>query len=177
MHDTDIVLSDMKKNLLQSFARICLMVLLLFSAGTNCKAEDGVVVTLKDGQVVNFLFSSKPCVMTTEAELLITTADGQRLSYDYSEVSSVRFGNGESTGVKEAPAQDISEVSFKIISGVLNVYDLPVGENVSVYTLNGHRIGTQSQQKDGEVLSIPLKANGVLVVRTSTGVSYRILNK
>ena len=58
----------------------------------------------------------------------------------------------------------------------LYVFGLPQGESVSVYDLAGRRVAMQKQATDGSTLSIPLNATGVLVVRTSTGISYRVSN-
>ena len=169
--------NDMKKMFYHSFLRLGVVALLCMASAIKAAAEEGVTLTLKSGQEVSFVFSSKPCIATSDAELVITTANGQKLSYDYAEVRYICFGKSTSTDITETTAQQCTEVTFKVNSGMLSVYNLPVGESVSIYNLNGQRIAHESQATDGGTLNLPLKASGVLVVRTSTGISYRILNK
>lgn len=157
----------------RSFLRLVVTFICIISA-TKAIAEEGVVLTLKSGQEVNFVFSSKPCISTSDAELIITTADGNKLSYDYTEVRNISFSTTTGTNITETIAQQETEVTFKTSSNVLFVYNLPVGESVSIYTLSGYRIAMQKQTTKGAILKLPLKESGVLVVCTSTGISYRI---
>lgn len=150
--------------------------LLFFLIATNVRmfgADDGVILTLKSGEELGFVFSSRPTIMVKD-ELLITLSDGTKVSYSFDAVRNVRFGAVDPTGVEETPGSQ--DVVFRFSDGMLRVYGLPVGENVAVYSVNGQHQVSRSQESDGEVLSIPLSAKGVLVVRTSTGVSYKIMN-
>lgn len=136
-------------------------------------AEDGVILTLKSGEELGFVFSGRPTI-TVKDELLITMTDGTRVSYAFDAVRNVRFGAIDPTGIGETSGSQ--DVVFRFSDGVLRVYGLPVGESVAVYSVNGQRQVSRSQESEGEVLTIPLSAKGVLVVRTSTGVSYKIMN-
>lgn len=170
-------LQKMKKRLNHFFFRFGVVALLCMVSTIKASADEGVILTLKSGQEVGFVFSSKPCIATSDAELVIFTADGQKLSYDYADVCNISFRVAASTDIKETTKQQGAEVTFKVNAGMLSVYNLPVGESVSVYNLNGQRLAFESQTTDGATLSLTLKASGVLVVRTSTGISYRILNQ
>ena len=70
----------MKKPLLQPFARVCLMAVLLLSCVLGVRAEEGVILSLKDGTEVAFAFSSKPRLAMGE-ELTITAPDGTNVVY------------------------------------------------------------------------------------------------
>ena len=50
------------------------------------------------------------------------------------------------------------------------------GEFIIIHDDDTGRVAMQKQTTDGSTLSVPLNATGVLVVRTSTGISYRVLN-
>ena len=91
-------------------------------------------------------------------------------------VRSIRFEESAATGINDIKGEDNSVISFKVVGGTLYVYGLPVGENVSVYTVSGQRIAMKRQANSESVLSLPLTSQGVLVVSTSTGISYRVLN-
>lgn len=154
----------------------CLLLAVAVLMSTVAMAEDGVIVKLKNGSKVGFVFISKPKIMPG-AELSISTADGTVLNYDYAEVRSVTFGDVTSTGIDDVTVSPSCDVVFRLLDGRLAVEGLPAGENVSVYTIGGQLLATEKQSADGTVLSVPLDARGVLIVRTSTGVSYKVMNK
>ena len=167
---------EMKNHLLQSLARVCLMAVLLLSCVLGARAEEGVILSLKNGTEVAFAFSAKPRLAMGE-ELTITAPDGTNVVYAYADVKNVRFGEFSSTGIDSAPGtENTPDVTFRISSGQLHVFGLPQGESVSVYDLGGRRVAMQKQATDGGTLSIPMNVTGVLVVRTSTGISYRVSN-
>ena len=167
---------EMKKPLLQPFARVGLMAVLLLSCVLGARAEGGVILSLKDGTEVAFAFSSKPRLAMGE-ELTITAPDGTNVVYAFADVRNVRFGEFTSTGIDSAPGtENTPDITFRISGGQLHVFGLPQGESVSVYDLSGQRQTHQKQNADGTTITLPLSAKGVLVVRTSTGVSYRLMN-
>ena len=166
----------MKKHLFQPFARAGFVVVLLLACVLGAMAEEGVILSLKDGTEVTFAFSSKPRLAMGE-ELTITAPDGTNVVYAYADVKNVRFGEFVTTDIDSAPGtENTPDVTFRISDGMLQVFGLPHGESVSVYDLGGRRVAMQKQATDGGTLSIPLNATGVLVVRTSTGISYRVSN-
>lgn len=165
-------MKNTKKNI---FARLCPLAIALFCSGVNAFADEGVVLTLKDGQELRFMFSEKPTVIHGR-ELAIIAPDATTVSYDYTQVRSLRFGEFVPTAIEEVEGDSASVVSFKIVDGTLYVYGLPAGEKVSVYTISGQRVGAKQQIDENTVLSLPLTSKGVLIVTTSTGISYRVLN-
>lgn len=164
----------MKNRYKNVIARLGLLFFVLIAVNVRMfGAEDGVILTLKSGEELGFVFSGRPTI-TVKDELLITMADGTKISYAFDAVRNVRFGAIDPTGIGETSGT--KDVVFRFSDGVLRVYGLPVGESVAVYSVNGQRQVSRSQESEGEVLTIPLSAKGVLVVRTSTGVSYKIMN-
>ena len=165
---------EMKNHLLQPFARVGLMAVLLLSCVLGARAEEGVILSLKDGTEVAFALSSKPRFAMGE-ELTVTAPDGTNVVYAFADVRNVRFGEFTITGIDSAPGtENTPDVAFRISGGQLHVFGLPQGESVNIYDLAGRRVAMQKQTTDGSTLSISLNATGVLVVRTSTGISYRV---
>ena len=154
----------------------CLLLAAAVLMSTVAMAEDGVIVKLKNGSEVGFVFSSKPNV-TPGAELSITTSDGASVSYDYAEVRSVRFGDVTSTGIDDVTSSPVCDVVFRLLDGKVVVEGLPAGESVSVYNASGQLLATKKQTATGGSLTLPLEGSGVLIVRTSTGVSYKVMNE
>lgn len=165
----------MKKKVYSPLVRLAFVLMLLLGTSMGARADEGVILKLKVGQEVAFAFSGKPCISTGE-ELGITMPDGTNVSYDYAEVSSIRFGTYTITGIEETTSAEGVDVSFRIDGGVLSVSGLPRGESVSLYNLSGQRLASKKQTATDSTLSISLPAHGVLVIRTSTGVSYRVMN-
>ena len=153
--------------LLQPVVRVALTAVLLLSSVLGARAEEGVILSLKDGTEVAFAFSSKPRLAMGE-ELAISTPDGMYVVYSYADVRNFRFGEFTTTGIDSAHGtKNTPDVTFRISGGQLHVFGLLQGESVSVYDLAGRRLAMQKQTTD---------ATGVLVVRTSTGISYRVSN-
>lgn len=166
----------MKKHLFQPFARTGFIALLLLSCVLGARAEEGVILSLKDGTEVAFAFSSKPR-LAMGGELTFTVPDGTNVVYAYADVKNVRFGEFVTTDIDSAPGtENTPDVTFRISDGLLQVFGLPHLESVSVYDLGGRRVAMQKQASEGGTLSIPLPVSGVLVVRTTTGISYRMVN-
>ena len=161
---------------MQPVVRVALTAVLLLSSVLGVRAEEGVILSLKDGTEVAFAFSSKPRLATGE-EFTISTPDGMYVVYSYADVRNFRFGEFTTTGIDSAHGtKNTPDVTFRISGGQLHVFGLPQGESVSVYDLAGRCLAMQKQTTDGSTLSVPLNATGVLVVRTSTGISYRVSN-
>lgn len=159
---------------MQPVVRVALTAVLLLSCVLCVRAEEGVILSLKDGTEVAFAFSSKPRLAMGE-ELTIAAPGGIKVAY--AEVRNIRFGEVTTTGIDSGTeTKNTPDVTFRISGGQLHVFGLPQGECVSVYDLAGRRLAMQKQTTDGSTLSVPLNATGVLVVRTSTGISYRVSN-
>ena len=156
--------------------RRMLALIAVFAVSIGAMADDGVILKLKNGKEVGFVFTSKPKIMPG-SELSITTADGTSVSYNYAEVSSVVFGDVTSTGIDDVSASPSCDVVFRLLDGKVMVEGLPVGESVSVYNVGGQLFTSQKQTTSGGVLTLPLEGSGVLIVRTSTGVSYKVMKK
>lgn len=165
----------MKKQLLQPIARLGFMAVFVLFGILSTKAEEAIILTLKDGGEVAFAFSTKPRLVMGE-ELTISAPDATGVSYPYADVKNVRFGEVTTTDIESASGTgETPDVTFSIRGNQLQVFGLPQGESVSVYNLAGKRVAMQKQTQDATVLNIPLNARGVLVVRTSTGISYRVV--
>ena len=152
------------------FLFACALMMSLF-----VKAEEGVLLKLKSGAEVGFVFASQPKI-ATGTELVIKTADGTSVSYDYAEVSSISFGDVSLTDISDVKGES-SKVVFRLHDGKLSVEGLKVGESVSAYNVSGKMLHQVKQSTNALPLQIPLTEKGVLIIRTSTGVSYKFVNK
>jgi hypothetical protein len=164
----------MKDRLLCPVKRRFVALVAIFAISIVAKADDGVILKLKNGSEVGFVFTSKPKI-TPSAKLNIATVDGTSVSYDYADVRSVTFGDVTSTGIEDVAASAACDVVFRLFDGKVVVEGLPAGESVSVYDLNGQRVTTHEQGQDNTVISIFLNAHSVHIIRTSNGISCKVV--
>ena len=152
-----------------------LLCLLTLWGGTAVHADDGVVLLLTSGREVGFTFSSRPQVVPGD-ELVVRSADGVQVSYPYAEVQRLFWGEVTATSVDSPIADDVAgRVQFRVSAGELSVDGLPVAECVYLYRADGHLVGTHRQDVEGATLRIPLSDGGLYIVRTGTGLSYKVL--
>ena len=156
--------------------RSVLLCLLMLCGGSAVHADDGVVLLLTSGREVGFAFSSRPQVVPGE-ELVIRCADGVEVSYAYGEVQRLSWGEvGTTTSVDSSIMGDAPKrVQFSVSPSELLIDGLPVGESVSLCRADGQLVSTHLQDAEGATLCIPLSYSGLYIVRTSTGVSYKVL--
>ena len=165
----------MNKLNLRFIVRRYLLLAVALLISVSVKAEEGVLLKLKSGTEVGFVFASQPKIFTG-AELVIKTAAGVSVSYDYAEVSNISFGEINLTDISDVKDAS-SKVVFRLLDGKLSVEGLKVGESVSVYDVSGKILHQVKQSTNALPLQLPLTEKGVLIIRTSTGVSYKLVNK
>ncbi len=141
-------------------------------------AEEGVVVVLTNGNTVGFAFSEKP-VITTGENLLLSTRSGKQVSYDYSNVRKVFWGGDFATAIEKVKSKNSQLVKFKINGNNIEALGLPRGERVAVYTVNGSLVTSETSTSDNSIvtLHLPYNQHAVYIIRTSTGVSYKFINR
>lgn len=138
----------------------------------------GVKLVLKNGKTVEFCFSKHPVLAVSGNELTISVASStQQLSYAYSDIQQIKFIDGESTGIAVANA-DCQSVNFTFSSGEISATGLAAGESVSVYTVDG-KTSLTAKAKDDGTLSISYSSlpQGVNIIQTQSGISYKFINK
>ena len=167
---------SMNENLILSTARRVVLFVAAFALSIIAMADDGVILKLKNGNEVGFVFSSKPCI-ATGTELNITTTDSCSIRYDYSEVRSITFGNVSSTDIEDVTASQVCDIVFRLLDGKVIIEGLAADESVNLYNIGGLLLASQKQTANSGVLTLPLEASGVFIIRTSTGVNYKVLKK
>lgn len=140
-------------------------------------ADDGVLLVLNSGETVGFAFSEKPVIVTGE-NLLIKTA-ATEVTYPYSGVKHVEFGEvPTANAIDKVTGDKAGKVFFKLSDGGVDVSGLSNGELVSVYTVDGREVASAKAGSGSSVcISLPAGSRSVYVVRTSSGVSFKFVNK
>ena len=155
--------------------RSMLLCLLVLCGGTALHADDGVLLLLTSGREVGFTFSSRPQVVPGQ-DLVIRSADGVEVSYAYGDVQRLFWGDVAATSVDSPIAENAAgRVQFRVSPSELLVDGLSVSESVYLYRADGQLVCTHRQEAEGATLRIPLSDGGLYLVRTSMGVSYKVL--
>lgn len=137
-------------------------------------ADDGVVLLLKDGNSVSFAFNEQP-VLVTRNNSLVMKSRSSRIVYDYDDVQRFYFSSIFNV-IEDVSSNANSNVTFRITEQGVNVDGLAQGESVSVFTLDGKLLSTAlaTSGNDEVLLRIPNPAHTVYLIKTSTGISYKI---
>lgn len=152
---------------------------MFFLSSMAWAGSPGVTFLLRSGQKVSFAFTQKPVIAVSNSELSVSVAGVQRVSYAYADVQRVFLSDDVASGI--APVQvDPSQqnVTFTWQDGVLRASGLNPNEQVRVFGLDGKLALSGSAQADGTLqLSFSSLPQGVYVVRTQGGLSYKLFNK
>lgn len=134
-------------------------------------ADNGVLLKLKNGTEAGFAFSEKP-VIYTDSMLTMRTAR-EEVVYDYADVQRITIGD-VATDIAGVKAGGKHGVSFKIAGNEINAAGLGEGVQVSLYSADGKLI--DKVVANGGVATVRLpKPDGVYIVSTSSGISYKVL--
>ncbi len=162
----------MKKTLRMLFA-------MFFFSSLAWAGSPGVTFLLRSGQKVSFAFSQKPVIAVSNTDLAVSVSGVQRVSYAYADVQRIYLSDDVASGI--APVQtnpSQKSVTFSWQNGVLMASGLNPNEQVRVFSLDGKLALSGQAQADGSVqLSFSSIPQGVYVVRTQGGLSYKLFNK
>lgn len=141
------------------------------------KADDGIVVLLKDGTQVGFVFSERPNVVCgSELEFV---ASGRAVSYAIDDVRRIyRSDEVVSTGVDAVMSAVGQGVVFRVVNGSVEVSGIAKGERVVLYMVDGTQVARAVSDTEGGCLTFAIpQGKGVCVVKASSGISCKIMCK
>lgn len=160
---------------------LLLFALLACPAGAWADSSPGVSFVLKSGGKVSFAFSERPSITTASDAVAVSVGGTECVSYPYSDVARILFEdvetNGVTTGISQ-PRDEAGHTVFAFDGDRLVVSGLKVGERVNVHSLSGVLVASLKAGADSQT-SIQLSSlpQGVYVVRTQGGISYKFLNR
>ena len=152
---------------------------MFFLSSMAWAGSPGVTFLLRSGQKVSFAFAQKPVISVSNADLSVSVSGVQRVSYAYADVQRIYLSDDVASGI--APVQSNSSqqsVTFSWQDGMLRASGLNPNEQVRVFGLDGKLALSGRAQADGSVqLSFSSIPQGVYVVCTQGGLSYKLFNK
>lgn len=156
------------------------MLLALFAFSLSVFAGNpGVTFLLRSGQKVSFSFAEKPVVALSDANLSVSVGGVERVSYAYADVQRVVVVDDVVSAIDNVVANDKSQhIVFSFSANVLNVSGLAVGERFSLYAIDGKLMLGEKADADGKAaISLSSLQQGIYVVRTQSGISYKFFKK
>lgn len=156
------------------------MLLALFAFSLSVFAGNpGVTFLLRSGQKVSFSFAEKPVVALSDEYLSVSVGGVERVSYAYADVQRVVVVDDVVSAIDNVVANDKSQhVVFSFSANVLNVSGLAVGERYSLYAIDGKLMLGEKADADGKAaISLSSLQQGIYVVRTQSGISYKFFKK
>lgn len=156
------------------------MLLALFAFSLSVFAGNpGVTFLLRSGQKVSFSFAEKPVVALSDKYLSVSVGGVERVSYAYADVQRVVVVDDVVSAIDNVVANDKSQhIVFSFSANVLNVSGLAVGERYSLYAIDGKLMLGEKADADGKAaISLSSLQQGIYVVRTQSGISYKFFKK
>lgn len=156
------------------------MLLALFAFSLSVFAGNpGVTFLLRSGKKVSFSFAEKPVVALSDANLSVSVGGVEHVSYAYADVQRVVVVDDVVSAIDNVVANDKSQhVVFSFSANVLNVSGLAVGERFSLYAIDGKLMLSENADADGKAaISLSSLQQGIYVVRTQSGISYKFFKK
>ena len=140
--------------------------------------EQGVTFLFTNGKKASFAFASSPKIAVGSDEIILSSSTAPSVSYTFADVQRFYFEDNIETGIHEVNADSAVSPVFCYKDGVINVSGLKTAEQVSVYSVGGSKVGEAKADADGRAsVDICGMANGVYVVGTSRGVSFKLLKR
>ena len=154
---------------------------LLMTVTSVCMAEStpGLTILFKNQTKVSFTFASKPNIAVGDNGITISSSNSASVSYTFANVQKFCFEDDVvDTGIQEVKAGSATHPVFSCNNGVIAVSGLKAAEHVNVFSIDGSKIGEAKADNAG-CASVGLSGttNGVYVVSTDSGVSFKILKK
>ena len=156
------------------------MLLALFAFSLSMFAGNpGVTFLLRSGQKVSFTFAEKPVIALSDANLSVSVRGVECVSYAYAEVQRVVIVDDVVSAIDNVVANDKSQhVVFSFSASTLNVSDLAANESITIYATDGKLMLSYKANAEGKAaMNLSSLQQGIYVVRTQSGISYKLFKK
>ena len=156
------------------------LLLALFAFSLSLFAGNpGVTFLLHNGKKVSFSFAEKPVIALSDDYLSVSVHGVERISYAYADVQRVVVVDDVVSTIDNVVANDKSQhVVFSFSANVLNVSGLAANESIALYATEGKLMLREKANADGKVaMNLSSFQQGIYVVRTQSGISYKLFKK
>ena len=156
------------------------LLLALFAFSLSVYAGNpGVTFLLRSGQKVSFSFAEKPVVALSDANLSVSVGGVERVSYAYAEVQRVVVVDDVVSAIDNVLANDKSQhIVFSVSANAFNVSGWAANESIALYATDGKLMLSEKANAEGKAaMNLSSLQQGIYVVRTQSGISYKFFKK
>ena len=156
------------------------MLMALFAFSLSMFAGNpGVTFLLRSGQRVSFTFAEKPVVAFSEANLSVCVRGVERVSYAYADVQRFLVEDDVISAVDNVAVKGKSQHAiFALSANSLEVSGLASNEQYSLYATDGKLVLSAKTNAEGKAtITLTSLQQGIYVVRTQGGISYKLFKK
>ena len=156
------------------------LLLALFAFSLSVFAGNpGVTFLLRSGQKVSFSFAEKPVVALSDDYLSVSVRGVERVIYAYADVQCVVVVDDVVSAIDNVVANDKSQhVVFAVSANALNVSGLAANESIALYATDGKLMLSEKANAEGKAaMNLSSLQQGIYVVRTQSGISYKLFKK
>lgn len=156
------------------------MLLALFAFSLSMFAGNpGVTFLLRSGKKVSFTFAEKPVIALSDANLSVSVCGVERVSYAYADVQRMVVVDDIVSAIDNVVANDKRQhVVFSFSASTLNVSGLPANESIALYATDGKLMLSDKANAEGKAaMNLSSLQQGIYVVRTQSGISYKLFKK
>lgn len=149
-----------------------------FSCLNAMAGEPGVTFLFTNGQKASFTFASKPDIVVGTDGLTVSSSNSASVIYTFADVQKFYFEYDILTDIRNVKSEASVSTVFSYNNGIIVVSGLNASECVSVFSIGGSKVGEAVADNAGcASVDISDVANGVYLVSTGSGVSFKLLKK
>ena len=156
------------------------MLLALFAFSLSMFAGNpGVTFLLRNGEKVSFSFAEKPVIALSDDNLSVSVCGVECVSYAYADVQRVVVADDVVSAIDNVVANDKRQhVVFSFSASTLNVSGLAANESIALYATDGKLMLSEKANAEGKAaMNLSSLQQGIYVVRTQNGISYKLFKK
>ena len=155
-----------------------ILLLLSFLCMSAMAGEQGVTFLFANGQKVSFTFASKPEIVVGSDGITILSSNSDSLSYTFADVQRFYFEDNIEMGIQSASFEKSSHPVFSYNNGIITASGLKTAECISIFSVIGSKVSEAKADNDGCArVDISGFTNGIYIISTSNGVSFKLYKK
>ena len=150
----------MRKFLIAALALLMCAPMALFS-------EEVMTIHLKDGSLIDFAFKYQPVVTFTETDVVLTTANGLRITYPLSKLTKFTFSAKDIPGPTDVDEikDDVRKVTFSVDEYNVSIDGAKAEMAVRLIASDGKVVGSYKTDKEGSLsFSIAELPDGIYII-------------
>ena len=124
----------------------------------------GLRVKMLDGSTAAVFFEAQPVVTISSGKLNIKANEGDPVAFELTDIAELSFGDVSG----ETAIDKVKDFAFVLQNGGALLRDIPQGEEVRIYSLDGKCIATPPVNQGSLLLNRALLGKGIFIVKVGS---------